>query len=75
MNMFMLCAEPARAEPMAKNTMHDSKTGLRPKIDTNPPHSGIRAVAARGYAPPAQIKFVPCRSCTMVGSVVETEVW
>lgn len=71
MSIPILCADPAKADPIAKRVMHERRTGFRPKIDTRPPHRGMSAVAAKGYALPAQMKLAPCRSCTIVGSVVD----
>ena len=74
-NMSMLRDEPARAEPMAKNPTQERSTGLRPNIEAKAPHKGMIAVAAKGYALPAQMKSVPCKSSTIVGSVVDTAVY
>lgn len=60
---------------MARKTMQDRRTGFRPNIEARPPHNGMRAVAAKGYALPAHMKLVPCKSSTIVGSVVDTAVY
>ncbi len=74
MSMFMLCDAPDMAEPIANVRMKKTSTGLRPNADTRFPMSGRTAVDAMVYALPAQMKSIPCRSWTMVGSAVEMAV-
>lgn len=74
MSMFMLCAAPDMAEPIANVRMKKTRTGFRPNADTRFPMSGRTAVEAMVYALPAQMKSIPCRSSTMVGRAVDIAV-
>ena len=69
--MFMFCAAPEMADPIAKTKMKAMRTGLRPNASTRLPMSGRTAVAAMVYALPAQMKSVPWSSPTIVGRAVE----
>lgn len=51
-SMFMVCADPDRADPMAKKASDPTMTGRRPKICARPPDSGKKAVLPRLYAAP-----------------------
>lgn len=68
-------AAPHIAEPKATAAMKHNRIGRRPKTDTNPPTRGRTIVDATGYALATRIKFPPLRSCTIVGSAVDIEVY
>ena len=72
MCMFMFCAAPEMAEPMANVTMNLRRTGFRPNADARLPMKGRTAV---GAALPAHTKSVPCRSSTIVGSAMAMAVY
>ena len=46
MSMFMFCAAPEMAEPMANVTMNARRTGFRPNADARLPMKGRTAVDA-----------------------------
>ena len=46
MSMFMFCAAPEMAEPMANVTMKPRSTGFRPNADARLPMKGRTAVDA-----------------------------
>ena len=75
MSILMFCAAPEIADPMAKVRTKERRTGFRPNPETRSPTSGMTAVDAMVYALPGQIKSVPCRWSTMVGSAVDTAIY
>ena len=70
----MLRAAPQSALPSAKSAIAPSIAARRPKTCASPPAAGSSAVAASEYALAAHTKSVPARSCTIVGSAVDTAV-
>jgi len=71
-NMLMLFAPPLSPLPRMKSNREQSMTGFLPKIVASEPVHGRNAVAARLYELITQIKSLPWRSATMVGSAVDT---
>ena len=71
MSMFMFCAAPEMADPIAKTTMNARSTGFLPNAEARLPMKGRTAVDAIVYALPAQTKSVPWSSPTIVGNAVE----
>ena len=71
MSMFMFCAAPEMADPIAKTTMNARSTGFLPNADARLPMKGRTAVEAIVYALRAQTKSVPWSSPTIVGKAVE----
>ena len=74
MSMFMFCAAPEIADPIAKMKMNTRRTGFLPNADARLPMKGRIAVDAMVYALPAHTKSVPCSSPTIVGKAVEIAV-
>lgn len=75
MSMCILVAAPQTTEPTKKAKIKTSNMIFRPKRVVRPPQSGRIAVEAIVYAPPAQMKSLPCRCSTIVGSAVDTAVY
>lgn len=59
---------------MAKRAIEARMMTRLPKIFARPPDIGMNVADAVVYAEPIQIKFVPGRSCTIVGRAVATLV-
>ena len=55
MSIFMPVASAAMRDPTKKTVLASNRTGLRPQMSLNFPHTGVDAAAASKYADPIHV--------------------
>lgn len=75
MTMFIDWEPPHNALPRAKSRMQVNKIGFRPNMLAKCADIGIAATDASVYPDPIQTNSAPCKSATIVGRAVATDVY